>query len=154
MQWYALIIRLNSDYWCYIGRYFLAKNVMVYCWGLFLVKKCNGVKLSTKIWSEKYCFVIVVLLTTHIAILWSRVTFYYKSHALAPNTSKTQDILFPSCASHFTSRVFRNPRHHPYRDLPDNPTLGRVRPLLYHSFILNAVWYGLTTLMVCDPHYS
>ena len=45
------------------------KNVMVYRWGLFLVKKCNGVTLLTKIWPGKYCFVIVVLLTTHIAIL-------------------------------------------------------------------------------------
>ena len=69
---------------------------MIYRWGLFLVKKCNGVSLGvisgekcngvslgvifgekkcngvtllTKIWPGKYCFVIVVLLTTHIAIL-------------------------------------------------------------------------------------
>ena len=41
---------------------------MVYRWGLFLVKKCNGVTLLTKIWPGKYCFVIVVLLTTHITI--------------------------------------------------------------------------------------
>ena len=58
---------------------------MVYPWGLFLVKKCNGVSLEvisgkkcnrvtllTKIWPEKYCFVIEVLLTAHIAIQWAQ----------------------------------------------------------------------------------
>ena len=46
IQWYALIIRLNSDSKNYIGDILWQKNVIVYHWGLYLVKKFIGVLLG------------------------------------------------------------------------------------------------------------
>ena len=59
------VISGKKIYWCIVGGYF---------WW----KKCNGVTLLTKKWQGKYCFVIVVLLTTHITILWFGAVSQYK----------------------------------------------------------------------------
>ena len=59
------VISGKKIYWCIVGGYF---------WW----KKCNGVTLLTKKWQGKYCFVIVVLLTTHITILWLGLSYNIK----------------------------------------------------------------------------